>query len=302
MSVKRKASVSAEPAGSEISIRKLRGSEAEVAPGCRTDIHFATAEDKGSRLEMEDVCIVLPDARQDKQNSCRVSYMAVFDGHAGQQVAQMASSKLHSNVTSQGLLAAASSQGNLLGSHQTTLDIKAMHKAVSAGFALTDQQVLTQAEQHHWHDGAVCAAAWIVDKTVLMANVGDVSCVLARTAGTESSAVPKAIVLTKEHKALFPAERRRIEKAGGMVTNGRLQGKIEVSRSFGDIQYKRFGMSAAPDIQDAVKVVADLCQTGRPLKSVCDRLVYMAVRERRCKDNCTVILAVFNHKDAVMPD
>lgn len=64
------------------------------------------------------------------------------------------------------------SQGNLLGSHQTTLDIKAMRKAVSAGFALTDQQVLTQAEQHHWHDGAVCAAAWIVDKTVLMANVG----------------------------------------------------------------------------------------------------------------------------------
>ncbi len=36
--------------------------------------------------------------------------MAVFDGHAGQQVAQMASSKLHSNVTSQGLLAAASLQ------------------------------------------------------------------------------------------------------------------------------------------------------------------------------------------------
>ncbi len=79
-----------------------------------------------------------------------------------------------------------------------------------------------------------------------------------------------------------------------------LAGKIEVSRSFGDKPYKRLGMSAAPDIQvfnitpqdkvllcacdgfwscfgpqDAVKVVSDLCQTGRPLKSVCDRLVYM---------------------------
>ncbi len=77
-------------------------------------------------------------------------------------------------------------------------------------------------------------------------------------------------------------------------------GKIEVSRSFGDIHYKRLGMSAIPDIQvfnitsqdrfllcacdgfwscfgpqDAVKVVSDLCQTGRRLKSVCDRLVYM---------------------------
>ena len=79
-----------------------------------------------------------------------------------------------------------------------------------------------------------------------------------------------------------------------------LTGKIEVSRSFGNIHYKRLGMSAVPDIQvfnitpqdrfllcacdgfwscfgpqDAVKVVADLCQTGRPLKSVCERLVYM---------------------------
>ncbi|KAL0048359.1 hypothetical protein WJX82_001565 [Trebouxia sp. C0006] len=306
-SVKRKASVPAEPSGSGGSIKLLRGSEpavpeAEVAPECRTDMHFATAEDKGSRLEMEDICIVLPDARQDKQNSCRVSYMAVFDGHAGQQVAQMTSRKLHSNVISQGLLAAASLQGTSLGSHQIVLDIKAMRKAISAGFALTDQQVLAQAEQHRWVGGAVCAAAWIVDNTVFVANVGDVSCVLARTADTESSAVPKAIVLTKEHKALFPAERKRIEKAGGIVTNARLQGKTEVSRSFGNIHYKRLGMSAVPDIQDAVKVVADLCQTGRPLKSVCERLVYMAVRERRCKDNCTVLLASFNRENAVIPD
>lgn len=32
------------------------------------------------------------------------------------------------------------------------------------------------------------------------------------------------------------------------------------------------------------------------------RCELQAVRERRCKDNCTVLLAVFNHKDAVMPD
>ena len=82
-----------------------------------------------------------------------------------------------------------------------------------------------------------------------------------------------------------------------------LTGKIEVSRSFGDIHYKRLGMSAVPDIQvfnitpqdrfllcacdgfwscfgpqDAVKAVSDLSQTGRPLKAVCDRLVYTVRR------------------------
>ncbi len=86
-----------------------------------------------------------------------------------------------------------------------------------------------------------------------------------------------------------------------------------MSRSFGDIHYKRLGMSAAPDIQvfnitpqdrfllcacdgfwscfgpqDAVKVVSDLCQTGRPLKAVCDRLVYM-VRRNAASPLCTYL-------------
>lgn len=55
---------------------------------------------------------------------------------------------------------------------------------------------------------------------------GDARCVLARA--SEQGAAPKALVLTKEHKALFPAERKRIEKAGGVVTNGRLQGQLRI--------------------------------------------------------------------------
>ena len=51
---------------------------------------------------------------------------------------------------------------------------------------------------------------------------GDAKCVLARASAEDSTA--RSIVLTKEHKALFATERKRIEKAGGHVTNGRLQG------------------------------------------------------------------------------
>lgn len=143
---------------------------------------------------------------------------------------------------------------------------------------------------------------------------------LGRTLDKASSA-SKAVVLTKEHKALFSEERRRIEKSGGFVRNGRLQGKIEVSRSFGDLQFKRCGMSAVPDIQvfhlsqqdkfllcgcdgfwscfspeDAVQAVAEMIEKGKPLKAVCDRLVYLAVRERRCKDNCSILVIAFHSK------
>lgn len=57
---------------------------------------------------------------------------------------------------------------------------------------------------------------------LLLLYPGDAKCVLARKSADAAEA--RAIVLTKEHKALFPAERKRIEKAGGHVSNGRLQG------------------------------------------------------------------------------
>jgi len=87
-------------------------------------------------------------------------------------------------------------------------------------------------------------------------SIGDVSCVLARTADTESSAVPKAIVLTKEHKALFPAERKRIEKAGGMVTNGRLQGKPSnpIGRTIPHL-HKRHFVTATPVTEIGVRIL-----------------------------------------------
>ena len=79
-----------------------------------------------------------------------------------------------------------------------------------------------------------------------------------------------------------------------------LAGKIEVSRSFGDLQFKKFGMSAVPDIQvfnlggqdrfllcgcdgfwscfspeDAVQAVSEMLEKRKPLKGICDRLVNM---------------------------
>lgn len=41
----------------------------------------------------------------------------------------------------------------------------------------------------------------------------------------------KALVLTKDHLAIYPSERSRIEKAGGHVTaDGRLNGRIQVKQ------------------------------------------------------------------------
>ncbi|KAB5524425.1 hypothetical protein DKX38_022174 [Salix brachista] len=173
---------------------------------------------------------------------------------------------------------------------------------------------------------------------VFIANIGDAKAVLARSSiidgpqnHPDGVSPLKAIVLTREHKAIYPQERARIQKAGGSVSsNGRLQGRLEVSRAFGDRHFKKVGVVATPDIHsfdltdrehfiilgcdglwgvfgpsDAVEFVQKLLKVNGHLSSseegltvaaVSRRLVREAVRERRCKDNCTAIIIVFKHK------
>lgn len=50
-------------------------------------------------------------------------------------------------------------------------------------------------------------------------------------------------MLTKEHSALL--ERQRIEKAGGTVVQGRLAGRIQIARSFGDAAFKKVGCACS---------------------------------------------------------
>ena len=62
-----------------------------------------------------------------------------------------------------------------------------------------------------------------------MANVGDSRAILSR--------LGRVVEITTDHKPALQAEMERIHRAGGKITNNRVQGVIAVSRSFGDIEY-----------------------------------------------------------------
>ncbi|WZZ57927.1 hypothetical protein YC2023_058034 [Brassica napus] len=246
------------------------------------------------------------------------------------------------------------------------MDLKVAKKAILDGFRKTDELLLQESVSAFlsalgcfanissiesffsvltfvygsggWQDGATAVCVWIVDQKVFIANIGDAKAVLARSSTTNESGSHteacnplKAIVLTREHKAIYPQERSRIQKSGGVVSsNGRIQGRLEVSRAFGDRQFKKFGVIATPDIHafelterenfmilgcdglwevfgpsDAVGYVQKLLkgnerllragtlQEGLPVSTISRRLVKEAVKERRCKDNCTAIVIVF---------
>ncbi|CAN0902359.1 Probable protein phosphatase 2C 8 [Linum grandiflorum] len=208
------------------------------------------------------------------------------------------------------------------------LDVRAAKKAILDGFRKTDESLLKESASGGWQDGSTAVCIWILGQTVFVANIGDAKAVLGRSTtnglqnASEGTSQLKAIVLTREHKAIYPQERSRIQKAGGSVSsNGRLQGRLEVSRSFGDRNFKKVGVSATPDIHsfeltekdhfiilgcdglwgvfgpsDAVQFIQKLLKDGLSAAAVTRRLVKEAVLERRCKDNCTAIVVVLRHK------
>lgn len=67
-------------------------------------------------------------------------------------------------------------------------------------------------------------------RRIHVANAGDSRCVMGR-AGT-------AIPLSFDHKPENEEERTRIERAGSTITEGRVDGNLNLSRSLGDLKYK----------------------------------------------------------------
>ena len=67
-------------------------------------------------------------------------------------------------------------------------------------------------------------------KKLYAANAGDSRCVLARGG--------KAVPLSFDHKPDNDIEKRRIENAGSTITEGRVDGNLNLSRSLGDLRYK----------------------------------------------------------------
>ena len=80
-------------------------------------------------------------------------------------------------------------------------------------------------------DGCTSVVALIKGRNLYVANAGDSRCVLAEEG--------KAIEMSHDHKPDLPGELSRITKAGGIVEDGRVMGNINLSRSIGDMEYKK---------------------------------------------------------------
>lgn len=79
--------------------------------------------------------------------------------------------------------------------------------------------------------GCTANVLLITPNTFYVANSGDSRSVLCREG--------KAVALSEDHKPDCPIEEARIKKAGGVISMGRVNGGLNLTRSFGDFDYKR---------------------------------------------------------------
>ena len=87
-----------------------------------------------------------------------------------------------------------------------------------------------------------------------VANAGDTRCVIASKS--------KAKDLSHDHKPDLLNEKRRVERAGGVVDEGRVNGVIAISRALGDWEYKKVGMKPEENMVSGYPEV--IIETLRP--------------------------------------
>jgi serine/threonine protein phosphatase PrpC len=78
--------------------------------------------------------------------------------------------------------------------------------------------------------GSTACVALITPESIFVANLGDSRCIISKNG--------KAFEMSVDHKPSLSSEMKRIKAAGGFVKDDRIQGVLNLSRSFGDMHFK----------------------------------------------------------------
>jgi serine/threonine protein phosphatase PrpC len=160
----------------------------------------------------------------------------VFDGHGGSAVAEFAAKHLPEEVLGQD----SSEPAGAMAAAFARVDERMQTDLCKSTDTLGDAAVSTIARSNLVdHVGCTANVCLVSKEFITCANAGDSRAVLCRAG--------KAVAMSVDHKPNDPAERERIQNAGGFVqctsrgpiTHFRVNGNLNLSRALGDFQYKR---------------------------------------------------------------
>lgn len=158
------------------------------------------------------------------------AFYGVFDGHGGTDAASFIRNNILRFIVED--------------SHFPICVEKAITSAfVKADYAFADASCLDISS------GTTALTALIFGRMMIIANAGDCRAVLGRRG--------RAIEMSKDHKPNCISERIRIEKLGGVIYDGYLNGQLSVARALGDWHMKgpkgsACPLSAEPELQETL--------------------------------------------------
>ena len=198
------------------------------------------------RKEMEDFhCI-----KQALGKRPNLSYFAIFDGHGGKDVASFLSINLHHFLIDE--------INSINFGTNDEENISNIIESIKSAFMKIDQNIL--ANKNFTNDvGSTATLIFIyynnlnenildnnndngnknVERTLICANIGDSNGYLITKSNISQ--------ITKPHKCEVASEIQRIKDTGGIVFQGRIFGKLILTRTLGDKEMKKYGVIPVPD-------------------------------------------------------
>jgi serine/threonine protein phosphatase PrpC len=214
-------------------------------------VSFASCQ--GKRPEQEDSEIV-----EELDLSGHV-VLGVFDGHGGATASVFAAENFVSiMVATSSFKRYSANLARLSPSHSVRLidpsDMASciwdLGEALKETFALVDKELVDVLKESKDSSGATGCIVIITPTYILCANVGDSRCVLSVDGFTKA--------LSTDHKPEDMKERERIERAGGKVHQGRIDGELAVARAIGDFKFKAKTSGETPEGLNKVICTPDI--------------------------------------------
>ncbi|CAI2179476.1 10160_t:CDS:10 [Funneliformis geosporum] len=187
-------------------------------------IVYASSAMQGWRISMEDAHT----AELTLKDKNGYSFFGVYDGHGGQNVAKYSGAHLHERIARDPQFSS-----NL-------------EDAIKNGFLGTDEDLKNDPQYANDPSGCTAVTAVVTpDDWIFVGNAGDSRAVMSK----DGDALPMSI----DHKPLNKEESSRIQKAGGFVEFGRVNGNLALSRAIGDFEFKQ-----NPNLSPEEQIVTEL--------------------------------------------
>ena len=209
---------------------------------------------QGWRKRMEDSHI----SDLDRGSNSKIHAFGVFDGHGGKEVAQFVKAHfteelVNNNSYKSGNMKKALTETFLKMDEMLTENAGKIELKKYAQISKEEEEVINQKEKNNKQmdlfkqilgsskdeeeiammTGCTASVCTIdeTNKKIYFANSGDSRSILCKNG--------VAYPMTVDHKPDLDTEKNRIYKADGWVSEGRVKGNLNLSRSLGDLEYKQ---------------------------------------------------------------